>query len=1176
MYLTLLNQYSCELQAAILLSICLGTFFIGALLIYLVTLSQRRRKKGNVDEENLRKLLRFKNSLWLLKSAKATLAGKNAFGRFLILSRTLSGLLCMCIYLWNAHQILSENTFCIAFTEQWRFYVEMSCNCIFLIMFILRAIASNDLFTTWMSLYSLIDHCTILSTFSTFITGRYHFMLGFLYFARLTKIPESLVLLRIINHERSIRIVDLIFKLLAAWTVIAGIAFVLEHIGNFWTTEGNNQKLEYLDCLYMILVTLATVGYGDIVCTSYLGRIFIIFVIIGTLVSVTTHMSELSELFKQHNQYNKAIYMEHNPRHIVVCGSINYHTLSIFFDEYVNADQGHYDENMMIVILSEIDPDISLTALLQRESTTMRFLKGSVTLPEDLERAKVRTAEAVIILSDKCSQTPVEDDWKNLMCVVSIKNLYPNIRIICELMLIESKVWMSNIPGWKEHESDQFDRAICLTQMKLGLLALNCVSNGISTLLCNFIMRDSVPTAAVRKTLPRWINEYFQGTKYKLYTVKLSHAFDGMIFQQLVGFAMEFWGLLLLAVQVYTNNDKKTQMIINPGVRVRINTHRMRAVVLAKNLIEAQRLRTFSIDGQIMFDNYGQLIFSSLSRNQDNICEQSNTLSPIANSFVKTIQMCFRFLRQSIVTYCKMRKAKVLKKVPTCANSTITDLAQLQRLNVIDLQCDSTGLFYWVTERKFSNICLTMKEMIRCQFENHIIVCIMKQPKEIKSGLASFVLPLRSTSIPVEELKPIIILCEAKVIENEWRSLKNLPNIYVFSGSPLNRANLRAAGVERCSTCVVLSCSFDISGKPSLMIDKESILCTLNIRQLLADAHKTNILNMTEHNHPMLVTELYDVTNASLLSTKLKYGSTYFNPLIASGNIFESNVLHSLSSNVLFDPTVITFIETILGGGPGHEVEKVFAIDSGFFPGLKGQPVSTLTFPGYLTGNIPSQVDDKNESNRLYSSEVQNTLSTTGSISDFLNNEHNKSFLKKNCLSGNISQFDGQTRSRQSSDCYVEGNKNVIYDIVNDAELLKEKTDSNYITADNEQINVKSFLSYKTETGEAIAVRLSQLRLIPLMELDKELHHLASQKILTFSQLFHAELASTGTISIGLYRSVEASNNMDECLSCKNIYLEASGKIERFVYTLPEPTTPIYPNDMVYCLTAMTENPMVG
>ncbi|KAH8851255.1 Calcium-activated potassium channel slo-1 [Schistosoma japonicum] len=1019
MSITILKNYSCELQAIIVLSGCITIFFIGSLLIYLITLSRRRRKKGDVDEENLRKLLRFKNPLWLPKYAKITLSGKNYLGRFLILSRTLACLVCMTIYLWNSHR--TERATCNTLNKQWMF--------------------------------------------------------GFLYFARLTRIPESLVLLRIINQERSIRIVNLIFKLLAAWTVIAGFVLVLESLGNFWVIGNTYRSLEYLDCLYMILVTLATVGYGDIVCTSYLGRIFIIFVIIGALITVTTHISELSELFQQHNQYHKGIYMEHIPRHIVVCGSINYSTLSTFYEEYVNADKGHYDENMMIVILSEIDPDIRLMALLQRESTTMRFLKGSVTLPEDLERAKVRTAEAVIILSNKCSQTPVEDDWKNLMCA-----------------------WMSNIPGWKEYESDKFDRAICLPQMKLGLLALNCLASGISTLLCNFIMRDSVPTNSVRKTLPRWINEYFEGTKYKLYTVKFSHALDGMLFQQLVGLAMEFWGVLLLAVQVYTDNNKKTQMIINPGVRVRINTYRMRAVVLAKNLIEAQRLRTYTMDNQITFDNYGQVILSPLMRNTDSIYEKTKPFSTTGTNLVKMIGKCFNIFRQPFIIYNKIRGNKVIQKVskhPSTfsmnsyhhhlhPDSTIVDFVLLKKLNSIDLQCDSTGLFYWVTERKFSNICLTMKEMIRCQFKNHIIVCITKQAKGIKLGLASFVLPLRSTSISIEELKPIIILCEAKVIENEWRSLKNLPNIYVFSGSPLNRANLRAAGVERCSTCVVLSSLYDNSGRPSLMVDKESILCTLNIRQLLADANKTN-----------------DISNASLLSTNSKCGSTYFNPLVASGNIFESNVLHSLSSTVLFDPTVITFIETILGGGPGHEVEKVFAIDSGFFPGLRGQPVSTLMFPDYLTGNIPSQEDDKNEYDRNVSNEVQNTLSTI------------------------------------------------------------EKTDINCREVDNEQINVKSFLSYKTATGESIAVRLSQLRLIPLLELDNELYQLSSQGLLTFSQLFHAVLVNTGTISIGLYRSVNASNKMDDDLSCKNMHHEVSGKIERFVYTLPEPITPIYSDDMV-------------
>nr|CAH8830788.1 unnamed protein product [Trichobilharzia regenti] len=500
-------------------------------------------------------------------------------------------------------------------------------------------------------------------------------------------------------------------------------------------------------------------------------------------------------------------------------------------------------------------------------------------------------------------------------------------------------------------------------------------------------------------------------------------------------------------------------------------------------------------------------------------------------------------------------------------DSVIPDLTRVQRLNSIDLQCDSTGLFYWVAERKFSDVCLTMKAMIQCQFKNHIIVCITKQPKGIKLGLASFVLPLRSTSIPIKEVKPIIIVCESKVIEKEWRSLKNFPGIYVLSGSPLYRANLRAAGVETCSTCVVLSCLHDTSGRPSLMIDKESILCTLNIRQLLAEANKTN---NTERNQPMLVSELYDLHNASLLSTASKNGSTYFSPLIASGNIVESDVLHSLSSNVLFDPTVITFIETILGGGPGHEVEKVFAIDSGFFPGLRGQPISTLMFPDYLTGNIPYEVNNaRHTNNQVYSKDTQNTVTTTiGSDFDSVTTEQFKIFFKDNNLLKKLFQFDPELKSHELNDNCMESSRSTTGEIFSDTDNTKEK-----ISTDNEQINFKSFLSYKTETGDEVTVRLSQLLLVPLEELNSDLYQLASQRVLTFNELFHTVLVNTGTITVGLYRRVEDSKNTREDISYENAH-EVSASIERFVYTLPEPKTIIYPNDMVYCLTAMTENPM--
>ncbi|VDP99119.1 unnamed protein product [Trichobilharzia regenti] len=323
------------------------------------------------------------------------------------------------------------------------------------------------------------------------------------------------------------------------------------------------------------------------------------------------------------------------------------------------------------------------------------------------------------------------------------------------------------------------------------------------------------------------------------------------------------------------------------------------------------------------------------------------------------------------------------------------------------------------------------------------------------------------------------------------------------------RANLRAAGVETCSTCVVLSCLHDTSGRPSLMIDKESILCTLNIRQLLAEANKTN---NTERNQPMLVSELYDLHNASLLSTASKNGSTYFSPLIASGNIVESDVLHSLSSNVC--------------GGPGHEVEKVFAIDSGFFPGLRGQPISTLMFPDYLTGNIPYEVNNaRHTNNQVYSKDTQNTVTTTiGSDFDSVTTEQFKIFFKDNNLLKKLFQFDPELKSHELNDNCME--------------------------------------SSRSTTGDEVTVRLSQLLLVPLEELNSDLYQLASQRVLTFNELFHTVLVNTGTITVGLYRRVEDSKNTREDISYENAH-EVSASIERFVYTLPEPKTIIYPNDMV-------------
>ena len=46
-----------------------------------------------------------------------------------------------------------------------------------------------------------------------------------------------------------------------------------------------DRKLTYWECVYFTLVTMSTVGYGDIYCKTALGRLFMVFFILGALVS---------------------------------------------------------------------------------------------------------------------------------------------------------------------------------------------------------------------------------------------------------------------------------------------------------------------------------------------------------------------------------------------------------------------------------------------------------------------------------------------------------------------------------------------------------------------------------------------------------------------------------------------------------------------------------------------------------------------------------------------------------------------------------------------------------------------------------------------------------------------------------------------------------------------------
>jgi potassium large conductance calcium-activated channel subfamily M alpha protein 1 len=73
--------------------------------------------------------------------------------------------------------------------------------------------------------------------------------------------------------------------LISVWLTGAGFIHLVENSGDpFWGFD-NPHTMSYWECVYLTLVTMSTVGFGDIYCTTVIGRTFMVVFILGALVS---------------------------------------------------------------------------------------------------------------------------------------------------------------------------------------------------------------------------------------------------------------------------------------------------------------------------------------------------------------------------------------------------------------------------------------------------------------------------------------------------------------------------------------------------------------------------------------------------------------------------------------------------------------------------------------------------------------------------------------------------------------------------------------------------------------------------------------------------------------------------------------------------------------------------
>ncbi|XP_050088264.1 calcium-activated potassium channel slowpoke isoform X13 [Anopheles aquasalis] len=813
------------------------------------------------------------------------ISGQTTTGRILVVLVFILSIASLIIYFIDASNEEVER--CQKWSNNITQQIDLAFNIFFMVYFFIRFIAASDKLWFMLEMYSFVDYFTIPPSFVSIYLDRTWIGLRFLRALRLMTVPDILQYLNILKTSSSIRLAQLVSIFISVWLTAAGIIHLLENSGD--PLEFNNpQQLSYWTCVYFLIVTMSTVGYGDVYCETVLGRTFLVFFLLVGLAMFASSIPEIIELVGSGSKYGGELKREQGKRHIVVCGHITYESVSHFLKDFLHEDRE--DVDVEVVFLHRKEPDLELEGLLKRHYTTVEFFQGTMMNAVDLERVKVHEADACLVLANKYCQDPDAEDAANIMRVISIKNYSDDIRVIIQLMQYHNKAYLLNIPSW---DWKQGDDVICLAELKLGFIAQSCLAPGFSTMMANLFAMRSFKTSPDMQV---WTNDYLRGTGMEMYTETLSPSFIGMPFAQATELCFTKLKLLLLAIEIKggeEGNDSKIS--INPrGAKILANTQ---GFFIAQSADEVKRAWFYckachdDIKDETLIKKCKCKNLTAQTRTKigdlDDGHHPAPTFTPpelpkrvhvrgISSGDItrdrEDINLINRNRRSNVSmtgSNQMLNSTKQVNKVKPNVNRQPPDNlispstynrptsrgsgSGAQSQNGVTLQAgiaddqskdfdfektemkyDSTGMFHWSPAKSLEECILDRNQAAMTVLNGHVVVCLFADPDSPLIGLRNLVMPLRASNFHYHELKHVVIVGSVEYIRREWKMLQNLPKISVLNGSPLSRADLRAVNVNLCDMCCILSAKVPSNDDPTLA-DKEAILASLNIKAMTFD-----------------------------------------------------------------------------------------------------------------------------------------------------------------------------------------------------------------------------------------------------------------------------------------------------------------------------------------------------
>ena len=619
---------------------------------------------------------------------------------------------------------------------------------------IVRLTFSDNLMHTFMSMNTFLD--VLISVPFVILTRITNGRLVYIpYFLRaFVLIPQLRNFLRLRSYWPLFNFSVLREKIILLFANMALIIYVgmttfhfcETRFGNLGQAKGNvsqDSNLSILQTFYFVVITISTVGYGDITPTTIVSQLLVVCMILVSLVLIPGLVSDVQENFKLQQQ-GAGTYVRGRNAFVIVCG--NFKTITRLHDIFQSITCRSATKKTRLVILSRERASARIKSYINQSlyKDQITFLQGTGLTVDDLERVQLKYASAAFVLADWSSVSPVIEDEHNTLRAWAFDDHATHVPLYVDNILPTAEILQSRTTT----------ASICIADLKGVFLGYNCLYRGVGTLMINLVQQP-LEYADYEDI---WRAQYADGARNEIFHLPLNPAFLGLRFTDLSYYLFKEFQVILFGLAISTHDSSDAHVMLNPG----------RQYVLKE-------------------DDICLLI----SNNEQDINDiRDATRAEVERLFSDSVYDTFEDSRNTFTVRRPIRTSTMYR-----LSSGVHKSDDFVQAYPVRFSHEDKVPLCWLVKKR----CTTQEILITSasHIHFHVILCSLHYEH------FRFLCTLRSAYLPREQLKPVVILCPRKPTDEEFQALSVFPEVYVMVGSPGLKYDLDRANIESCDKIVI-------------------------------------------------------------------------------------------------------------------------------------------------------------------------------------------------------------------------------------------------------------------------------------------------------------------------------------------------------------------------------------